>query len=139
APRRRQTALLSTTMPDWVSATAARYLIDPVTVQVDKAITTPPAVEHIVYEIDATGKLAALRTLLDRRGDAPILVFGRTKHGVKKLARQLSELGYPTAALQGNLSQNARERVMADFRSGDRPILLATNVAARGPDVDGIA
>ena len=64
-----------------------------------------------------------------------MIVFGRTKHGVKKLALRLAALGYPAAALQGNLSQNARERVMADFRSGAVPILLATNVAARGLDV----
>ncbi len=65
--------------------------------------------------MDSAAKFTALRTLLDRRGDGPVLVFGCTKHGVKKLARQLGELGYPVAALQGNLSQNARERVMADF------------------------
>jgi superfamily II DNA/RNA helicase len=80
-----------------------------------------------------------LRTLLDRRGAHPVLVFGRTKHGVKKLAQRLETLGYPAAALQGNLSQNARERVMAGFRSGAVPILLATNVAARGLDVPGVS
>jgi superfamily II DNA/RNA helicase len=83
-------------------------------------------------------KLNALRTLLDRRGAHPVIVFGRTKHGVKKLAQRLESLGYPAAALQGNLSQNARERVMANFRSGAVPILLATNVAARGLDVPGV-
>jgi len=88
-----------------------------------------------VYDVDADGKLDALRTLLDRRGDEAVIVFGRTKHGVKKLAQRLDALGYPAAALQGNLSQNARERVMAGFRSGRVPILLATNVAARGLDV----
>jgi superfamily II DNA/RNA helicase len=88
-----------------------------------------------VYDVDPAAKLGALMTLLDRRGDQPVIVFGRTKHGVKKLAVRLVELGYPSAALQGNLSQNARERVMADFRAGRVPILLATNVAARGLDV----
>src|SRR5207248_6052797 len=83
-------------------------------------------------------KLNALRTLLDRRGAHPVIVFGRTKHGVKKLAQRLETLGYPAAALQGNLSQNARERVMAGFRSGAVPILLATNVAARGLDVPAV-
>ena len=138
ASRERQTALFSATMPEWVATTAARYLHDPVTVRVDGLADAPPAIEHVVYDVDPSAKLGALRTLLDRRGDAPVLVFGRTKHGVKKLARQLGELGYPAAALQGNLSQNARERVMADFRSGTMPILLATNVAARGIDVKGI-
>ena len=62
-------------------------------------------------------------------------MFGRTKHGVRKLARQLGARGYPVAALQGNMSQNARDRVVADFRAGRVPVLLATNVAARGLDV----
>src|SRR5205807_1818345 len=66
------------------------------------------------------------------------IVFGRTKHGVKKLSQRLVERGYSSAALQGNLSQNARERVMSDFRAGRVPILLATNVAARGLDVQDV-
>src|SRR6185503_9764731 len=82
--------------------------------------------------------MGALMTLLDRHNDGPIIVFGRTKHGVKKLAQRLVERGYPSAALQGNLSQNARERVMSDFRAGRVPILLATNVAARGLDVQDV-
>jgi superfamily II DNA/RNA helicase len=118
--------------------TADNHLCDPVVFHEDREIETPPEIKHIVYEVDPGAKFAALRTLLDRRGNGPILVFGRTKHGVKKLAGQLGELGYPVAALQGNLSQNARERVMAAFRSGSVPILLATNVAARGLDVEGI-
>ena len=65
-------------------------------------------------------------------------MFGKTKHGVKHLAQQLATLGYPVGALQGNLSQPARERVMKDFRSGSAPILVATNVAARGLDIEGI-
>jgi ATP-dependent RNA helicase DeaD len=137
-PAQRQTALFSATMPDWVMKTAARHLRSPVTVRVDRDLETPPEIRHTVYEVDSTAKFNALRTLLDRRGDGPILVFGRTKHGVKKLARQLEDLGYPVGALQGNLSQNAREQVMAEFRSGGVPILVATNVAARGLDVAGI-
>jgi len=138
-PTRRQTVLFSATVPPWVATTAARHLRNPVTVRVDPVVTSPPDVVHTVYEIEATAKLAALRTLLDRRGDTPILVFGRTKHGVKRLGRQLDSLGYPIAAIQGNMSQNARDRAMASFRSGETPILLATNVAARGIDVEHIS
>jgi len=138
-PTRRQTVLFSATVPPWVSTTAARHLRNPVTVRVDPVVTTPPDVIHTVYEIDSTAKLAALRMLLDQRGNAPILVFGRTKHGVKRLGRQLDALGYPIAAIQGNMSQNARDRAMASFRSGETPILLATNVAARGIDVEHIS
>ena len=138
APAKRQMALFSATMPDWVRKTATKYLHDPETVQVDARMSAPPEIEHVVYDIDKSQKLDALKTLLDQRSDGPVLVFGRTKHGVKKLARQLSEMGYPVAALQGNLSQGARERVMQGFRSGELQILVATNVAARGLDVQGI-
>ena len=137
-PGGRQTALFSATVPDWVLGTAARHLHAPVTVKVDTSGEAPPEIEHVVYELPAEVKLDALCDLLDRRGDGPALVFGRTKHGVKKLAKKLQSVGYPVDALQGNLSQNARERVMAGFRSGEVPILVATNVAARGIDVTGI-
>ena len=136
-PRERQTVLFSATMPDWVAKTAHKHLRDPQTVAVDADVQAPPEIEHIAYEMDKAQKLDALRTLLDRNG-GPILVFGRTKHGVKKLATRLAALGYPVDALQGNLSQNARERVMERFRSGKVPILVATNVAARGLDIQGI-
>ena len=137
-PTQRQTALFSATVPDWVATTAKKHLHDPVMVAVDADLAALPTVEHLIYSIQKTDKMKALRTLLDRRDGAPVLVFGKTKHGVKRLAGQLDELGYPVGALQGNLSQAARERVMKDFRSGVAPILVATNVAARGLDVEGI-
>ena len=137
-PKGRQAALLSATMPEWVSRTASKYLRNPVTVKVDANLQAPPTVEHLVYTIQKSDKLEALRTLLDSREDAPVIVFGKTKRGVKQLARQLDSLGYPVGALQGNLSQNAREQVMISFRSGTVPILVATNVAARGLDLEGI-
>ncbi len=137
-PRERQTALFSATVPEWVQGTAAKYLRDPAMVQIDTRPEDVPKIDHIIYDVPEGQKLPVLRVLLDGRGDESVLVFGRTKHGVKKLARQLEALGYPAAALQGNLSQNARDKVMADFRSGRVPILLATNVAARGLDVEHI-
>ena len=138
APEERQTVLMSATMPDWVARTAAKHLHQPVTVQVDAGLQAPPAVDHLIYTIQKSDKLDALRTLLDQRDGAPVIVFGRTKHGVKALARKLDSLGYPVGALQGNLSQPARERVMNDFRSGASSILVATNVAARGLDFEDI-
>jgi ATP-dependent RNA helicase DeaD len=134
-PRSRQSALFSATLPDWVADIAARHVRNAATIEVDAGTPAPPEIEHVVYDVEPTDKLDVLRTLLDRRGEEAVIVFGRTKHGVKKLAQRLQALGYPAAALQGNLSQNARERVMASFRSGAVPILLATNVAARGLDV----
>jgi ATP-dependent RNA helicase DeaD len=137
-PAERQTALFSATMPPWVANTAAKHLRNPVSAKVDRDQDQPPEIEHIVYEMSPEVKVDALRSFIEARGDGPIIVFGRTKHGVKKLAKRLVDMGYPATALQGNMSQNARERAMASFRSGELPILLATNVAARGIDVSGV-
>lgn len=137
APVARQMALFSATLPDWVAKTAHKHLHEPEMVAVDSDGTAPPEIEHKVFEIDKNHKMDALRTYLDKRS-GPILIFGRTKHGVKKLATQLETMGYPVDSLQGNLSQNAREQVMRGFRSGKVPILVATNVAARGLDIKGI-
>ncbi len=137
-PPQRQTALFSATVPPWVMSIAARHLRNPVVFRVHAETEAPPDIHHIVYQMEISAKLDALRILLDNRDPGATLVFGRTKHGVAKLASRLASLGYPVAALQGNLSQNARERVMADFRSGRLPILLATNVAARGLDIEEV-
>ena len=137
-PSSRQTALLSATMPAWVAKTATKHLRNPAKAEVDSDLQTLPTVKHSVYTIAKSEKIRALQSLLDQRDGTPVIVFGRTKHGVKKLAKQLSTLGFPVGALQGNLSQGARERVMAAFRSGSTPILVATNVAARGLDIEGI-
>jgi superfamily II DNA/RNA helicase len=137
-PRERQTALFSATVPEWVAQTADKHLRRPITVEVDHGKENDPATTHVAFDLPDDDKLSALRDLLDLRGAGSIIVFGRTKHGVKKLAQRLVERGYPSAALQGNLSQNARERVMSDFRAGRVPILLATNVAARGLDVQDV-
>ena len=137
-PNDRQTVLLSATMPEWVARTAAKHLRRPARVEVDAGLQAPPTVEHLVYSIQKNDKMDALLTLLDERDDSPVIVFLKTKRGVKQMAKRLDSLDYPVGALQGNLSQNARERVMANFRSGAASILVATNVAARGLDFEGI-
>ena len=140
-PPTRQMALFTATLPEWTIRISARYLHDPVLVKVGTGDSRPaPAIAQTVYVVPQGQRLDALKALLDRRRDASgvTLVFGRTKHGVKKLARQLEAQGYPIAALQGNMSQSARDRVVADFRAGQVPVLLATNVAARGLDVVAI-
>lgn len=137
-PEYRQLALFTATLPEMTTQIAQRYLHDPVSVDAGTPESRPaPTITQIAYTVPREHRLGALMTLLDRRRDASgtTLVFGRTKHGVDKLARQLIARGYPVAALHGNMSQNARDRVLADFRSGKSPMLLATNVAARGLDV----
>lgn len=137
-PAARQTALFSATVPAWVDQTARAHLRDPLRVIVDPGPEDAAPIEHIAYDLIDSDKVSALRDLLDHRGEGAIIVFGRTKHGVKKLAKRLEADGYPVGALQGNLSQNARDRVMEDFRAGRTQILLATNVAARGLDISQV-
>jgi ATP-dependent RNA helicase DeaD len=137
-PRQRQTALFSATVPEWVAETAHKHLNDPVSVTVDPRPEDAAPIDHIAYDLGNVDKFSALTDLLDNRGHGQIIVFGRTKHGVKKLDKLLQRDGYPVAALQGNLSQNARDRVMEDFRAGRVQVLLATNVAARGLDITSV-
>lgn len=137
-PQERQTVIVSATVPPWVKQVVNQHMRDPSTVRVDTDTESPSQLEHIVYSVDGNQKFDALRSLLDDRGRGSVLVFGRTKWGVQKLAQRLEDLGYPVGSLQGNLSQSARERAMSKFRAGKLPILVATNVAARGLDVVGI-
>lgn len=100
----------------------------------------PAAITQKVYMTQEGGRFDALLTLLNqpREDGETTLIFTRTKHGARRLAKQLEAKGYPVAALQGNMSQNARDRVVAAFRTGEVPILVATNVAARGLDITTI-
>jgi ATP-dependent RNA helicase DeaD len=130
-----QIALASATMPDWVSRMIQRHLDDPVRVVV--AAPVEDALEHGLLRVARPEKLRTLSKLLQRhRGSA--IVFGRTKHGVRKLSRDLRNLGHDSADLQGNLSQNVRDRTMDAFRGLRTNVLVATNVAARGLDISHV-
>jgi len=134
-PRSRQTALFSATTPPWVHTIAARHLIDPSVITSAVSEEVEPDIDHVVIEVWQGDKFQVLRQLLDESTDGATLVFGRTKHGVRNLGRRLEMAGYRVAVLQGNLSQEERDRALDRFRSGRAPILVATNVAARGLDV----
>ncbi|HZU14607.1 MAG TPA: DEAD/DEAH box helicase [Chloroflexota bacterium] len=131
-----QMALFSATMPEWVHAIIQKRLRDPEIINVEEGKRGPTdTVEHTVIEVPSGRKLDALRMLLDERGAGNVVIFARTKLGVEKLERQLRDAGYDVAALQGNMTQGNRERVLRGFRRGRPPILVATNVAARGLDI----
>jgi ATP-dependent RNA helicase DeaD len=132
----RQTALFSATTPEWVMKVSEKYLREPVVIRAaDDEVEYEPDIEHVVYECLGEDKLKVLLRLLDEPHEGATLVFGRTKHGVRNLGTKLERMGYQIDVLQGNLSQGQRERVLKRFREGKTPILLATNVAARGLDV----
>jgi superfamily II DNA/RNA helicase len=136
----RQTALFSATLPEWVMETAVKQLRpDYASIIVSPDAGKGPDIEHKIYDMKLADKTVALRHLLDTNASEPMLVFARTKHGVKKLAARLQDEGYSADGLQGNLSQRAREEVMAAFRHRKIRVLVATNVGARGLDVSGIS
>lgn len=134
--KQRQTALFSATTPEWVHKVSSKYLVDPVVIETARADDDEgPDIDHTVYEVWDEDKLTVLTRLLDEPTEGTTLVFGRTKHGVRNLGVKLERMGYGVDVLQGNLSQGQRDKVLAKFRAGKTPILLATNVAARGLDV----
>jgi ATP-dependent RNA helicase DeaD len=134
-PRERQTSLFSATTPEWVQEVATRYLKDPLLIQMNPEAGDGLSIEHEVCEVWHEEKFTVLRKLLDQESEGATLVFGRTKHGVRNLGQKLVRLGYSVDVLQGNLSQQQRDSVVKRFREGRTPILVATNVAARGLDV----
>ena len=135
-PKRGQRMLFSATLDNGVDVIVRRYLDAPVTHSVDSVTAPPPSMTHHVLEVVPTDKAAVVRELASGQGRS--LLFTRTKHAAKKLARQLSAAGIPAVDLQGNLAQNARERNLAAFTAGDVRVLVATDIAARGVHVDEI-
>ncbi len=137
-PSKRQTLLFSATMPKEIRHLAHEVLHDAVTVQVG---TTAPAetVSHALYPVAQHLKTALLRELLKRNDTESVLIFTRTKHRAKRLGQQLDRDGYRATSLQGNLSQNQRQKALDGFREGTFQILVATDIAARGIDVSQVS
>ena len=138
-PRRRQTLLFSATMPRSIAALAEEYLDDPVTVAVAAPATTVERVDQGVVFVASTEKRALLAKLLENPALARVLVFTRTKHGADRVARHLDDAGVDAAAIHGNKSQPQRERALASFRAGRTRVLVATDIAARGIDVESVS
>ena len=137
-PRERQTLFFSATMPDDIRELADEILNDPITVQIG-LIAPAKTVSHALYPVPQGMKKKLLFTMLDEMATGRILVFTRTKRRARFLARDLDKQGYKAEALQGNMSQNRRQKAMDGFRSGKYDILVATDIAARGIDVAEIS
>lgn len=136
-PQNGQRLLFSATLDNGVDKLVKRFLHDPVMHSVDEAHSPVAAMTHHVFDVDSVdSKKALVRTLASGTGRR--ILFMRTKHQARKLARQLTESGIPAVDLHGNLSQNARDRNLAAFASGEARVLVATDVAARGVHVDDV-
>jgi superfamily II DNA/RNA helicase len=138
-PVKRQTLLFSATMPADIAELARQMLKDPAKVAVTPAATTVERIAQRIVRIDRGGKPRLLTELLRTEPVERALIFTRTKHGADKVVRGLYKDGIAAEAIHGNKSQNQRERVLANFRTGRVRILVATDIAARGIDVDGIS
>jgi len=138
-PKERQTLMFSATMPRAIAELAAQMLRDPARISVIPAATTVEKVEQRVIRVDRAAKAATLVDVLRQETIDRALVFTRTKHGADKVVRSLVRAGIAAEAIHGNKSQGQRERVLAAFRNGEVRTLVATDIAARGIDVDGIS
>jgi ATP-dependent RNA helicase RhlE len=137
-PGDQQSLLFSATFPDEIRALADRLLDSPQVVEVARRNATAALVEQVAYRVDRDRKPELLAELVRAGGWSQVLVFTRTKHGANRLAQKLEKAGITAAAIHGNKSQTARTRALADFKAGRVRVLAATEIAARGLDIDGL-
>jgi ATP-dependent RNA helicase RhlE len=138
-PKERQTLFFSATMPEDIRRLAQSILRDPLSVHVAPVSSTADRIEQSVYHVASGEKSALLRRLLGDAREARALVFTRTKRRADRVVKDLTRAGIRAAAIHGNKSQSAREQALDGFRSRRLPVLVATDIAARGIDVDGIS
>jgi ATP-dependent RNA helicase RhlE len=137
-PKRRHSMFFSATMPPEVAKLAGEMLYQPVRVEVTPQVVTVDRIRQSVHFVAAAEKRTLLATLLADPALARVIVFTRTKHGANRVAETLSRAKIPADAIHGNKSQGARQRALDGFRSGRVRVLVATDIAARGIDVDGV-
>jgi len=138
-PRQRQTLFFSATMPQSIRELADQFIKDPALVSIKPAATTAERVEQFATLVNQAEKQALLTMTLRDPAIERVLVFTRTKHGADRVVRLLGGNGIAANAIHGNKSQANRERALAAFKSGEVPVLVATDIAARGIDVSGVS
>ncbi len=138
-PTRRQTLLFSATMPPDVRQLASSILSDPVRVQIEAQSDAAGKIEQSVYFVTKKNKPLLLKHVIKQFAMTRTLVFMRTKHGADRVARYLSQAGFRAEAIHGNKTQGARQRALTNFKSSRTPVLVATDVAARGLDIDEVS
>jgi ATP-dependent RNA helicase RhlE len=138
-PGKRQNLLFSATMPASIIKLASGFLTDPIKVEVDRQSTTVETIVQQVMFVDKGNKKWLLRSLLEGDQVESAIVFTRTKHGANRVVKELARSDIEAAAIHGNKSQGARTRALAGFKSGTVRVLVATDIASRGIDVDGVS
>lgn len=138
-PAKRQTLFFSATMPPIIQQLANSILQNPVTVKVSPVSSTADTIDQKVFFVDKDDKKKLLVHLLQDVSIASALVFTRTKHGANKIAEHLTKSGIETQAIHGNKSQNARQQALQNFKNGRNRVLVATDIAARGIDIDELS
>ena len=137
-PKARQSLMFSATMPGEIAHLSGEILDNPVRVEVTPQATPVERIKQSVYYVAAASKGALLARILDDPALSRVIVFARTKHRANRVAEQLGKRGVAADAIHGNKSQGARQRALKRFRAGDARVLVATDIAARGIDVDGV-
>ncbi len=135
-PKQKQTLLFSATFSDEIKTLANNLLVSPALVEVARRNDTAEKITQVVHLVDRSRKRALLSHLINENNWTQVLVFTRTKHGANRLSKQLDGDGISATAIHGNKSQGARTRALADFKSGKMRVLVATDIAARGLDID---
>jgi len=139
-PEQRQSLFFSATMPPEIQKLASTILKNPLKVEVAPVSSTADTIQQEVYFVSKDNKRALLDSMLKKRmGRESVLVFTRTKHGADRVVKDLVRLGHTAEAIHGNKAQNARQRALANFKSGQTRVLVATDIAARGIDIDNLA
>jgi ATP-dependent RNA helicase RhlE len=138
-PKERQTLMFSATMPSEIRRLAAEWLSDPMYVQIGAVAKPIELVEQSVYFVEQRQKPHLLTHFLQKNEFTRAIVFARTKHGADKIVKHLDRSGIRAAAIHGNKSQNVRQRTLAAFKSNRPPVLVATDIAARGLDISGVS
>jgi ATP-dependent RNA helicase RhlE len=138
-PAKRQTLFFSATMPAEISSLASSILNNPVKVEVTPISSTAETIEQAIYFVEKENKKLLLAHLLKDSNIKSALVFARTKHGADKIVKDLHRGNVVAEAIHGNKSQNARQRALSNFKSGHTRVLVATDIAARGIDVDNLS
>jgi ATP-dependent RNA helicase RhlE len=138
-PTKRQTLLFSATMPPEITKMVKSILVNPVKIEITPVSSTVDRIKQVLYKVDKNNKQKLLNELLQDKSITSALVFTRTKHGADRVVKELTKVKVTAQAIHGNKSQNARQLALSNFKSGVTRVLVATDIAARGIDIDELS